>query len=242
MTVKKATQTLNEAGFSNIQFTQGSSNDDKAHVMIVTPGPGTTADPNQPVTLTTIVVVAAARTTTGATTPSTAFRRPPEPPPGGDKDGAPAPLDRVPGLHADARRPTGGARNAVRPAGSASRPPCRRAPVPPHHVAVPRGVHRGARRQRDVLAGLLAPDSFGTGCRTSTLYFEVSAQDVVHLVDVPVVLGLEDDGSPFFSLSMLWNFAPWPSRWAASVKLPLLAGRRQRRLDRVQCSSRPHRR
>ncbi|MER0446884.1 Stk1 family PASTA domain-containing Ser/Thr kinase [Streptomyces sp. Edi4] len=54
MTVKKATQTLNEAGFSNIQFTQGSSNDDKAHVMIVTPGPGTTADPNQPVTLTTI--------------------------------------------------------------------------------------------------------------------------------------------------------------------------------------------
>ncbi|MCX5388346.1 Stk1 family PASTA domain-containing Ser/Thr kinase [Streptomyces sp. NBC_00083] len=54
MTVKKATQTLNDAGFSNIQFAAGSSNDDKAHVLSVTPGGGTMADPNQPVTLTTI--------------------------------------------------------------------------------------------------------------------------------------------------------------------------------------------
>ena len=53
-TVKKATQMLNDAGFSNIQFAQGSSNDDKARVMIVTPGSGTTVDPNQPITLTTI--------------------------------------------------------------------------------------------------------------------------------------------------------------------------------------------
>ncbi|MFG2718623.1 Stk1 family PASTA domain-containing Ser/Thr kinase [Streptomyces sp. NPDC048416] len=53
MTVKKATQTLNDAGFSNIQFAPGSSNDDKARVLSVTPGPGTMADPSQPVTLTT---------------------------------------------------------------------------------------------------------------------------------------------------------------------------------------------
>ncbi|MEV5277299.1 Stk1 family PASTA domain-containing Ser/Thr kinase [Streptomyces sp. NPDC051994] len=52
-TVKKATQMLNDAGFSNIQFSQGSSNDDKARVAIVTPGSGTTVDPNQPITLTT---------------------------------------------------------------------------------------------------------------------------------------------------------------------------------------------
>ncbi|MFD7015088.1 Stk1 family PASTA domain-containing Ser/Thr kinase [Streptomyces sp. NPDC059161] len=52
-TVKKATQMLNDAGFSNIQFSQGSSNDEKARVAIVTPGSGTTVDPNQPITLTT---------------------------------------------------------------------------------------------------------------------------------------------------------------------------------------------
>ncbi|MFE9404556.1 Stk1 family PASTA domain-containing Ser/Thr kinase [Streptomyces sp. NPDC006530] len=54
MTVKKATQTLNNAGFSNIQFSPGSSDDGKARVMMVTPGSGTMADPNQPVTLTTV--------------------------------------------------------------------------------------------------------------------------------------------------------------------------------------------
>ncbi|WP_329464169.1 Stk1 family PASTA domain-containing Ser/Thr kinase [Streptomyces sp. NBC_01431] len=53
-TVKKATQMLNDAGFSNIQFSQGSSNDEKARVAIVTPGSGTTVDPNQPITLTTL--------------------------------------------------------------------------------------------------------------------------------------------------------------------------------------------
>uniref|UniRef100_A0AAU2V5T0 non-specific serine/threonine protein kinase n=1 Tax=Streptomyces sp. NBC_00003 TaxID=2903608 RepID=A0AAU2V5T0_9ACTN len=52
-TVKKAEQVLNDAGFSNIQFTPGSSDDEKARVSIVTPGSGTMADPNQPVTLTT---------------------------------------------------------------------------------------------------------------------------------------------------------------------------------------------
>ncbi|MFD7534116.1 MULTISPECIES: Stk1 family PASTA domain-containing Ser/Thr kinase [unclassified Streptomyces] len=54
MSVKKATQALNDAGFSNIQFAPGSSNDDKARVTGVTPGPGTMADPNQPVTLSTM--------------------------------------------------------------------------------------------------------------------------------------------------------------------------------------------
>ncbi|MCT9092641.1 Stk1 family PASTA domain-containing Ser/Thr kinase [Streptomyces sp. ASQP_92] len=54
MTVKKATQTLNNAGFSNIQFSPGSSDDGKARVMMVTPNSGTMADPNQPVTLTTV--------------------------------------------------------------------------------------------------------------------------------------------------------------------------------------------
>ncbi|MEU3502425.1 Stk1 family PASTA domain-containing Ser/Thr kinase [Streptomyces hundungensis] len=54
MTVKKATQTLNGAGFNNIQFTPGSSDDGKARVVMVTPGSGTMADPNQPVTLTTM--------------------------------------------------------------------------------------------------------------------------------------------------------------------------------------------
>ncbi|MFI6683017.1 Stk1 family PASTA domain-containing Ser/Thr kinase [Streptomyces sp. NPDC050485] len=53
-TVKKATQMLNDAGFSNIQFAPGSSNDEKARVMVVTPGSGTTVDPNQPITLTTV--------------------------------------------------------------------------------------------------------------------------------------------------------------------------------------------
>ncbi|MFJ8313551.1 MULTISPECIES: Stk1 family PASTA domain-containing Ser/Thr kinase [unclassified Streptomyces] len=53
-TVKKATQMLNDAGFSNIQFAQGSSNDEKARVAMVTPGSGTTVDPNQPITLTTL--------------------------------------------------------------------------------------------------------------------------------------------------------------------------------------------
>ncbi|MEV8524628.1 Stk1 family PASTA domain-containing Ser/Thr kinase [Streptomyces sp. NPDC052000] len=53
-TVKRATQMLNDAGFSNIQFSQGSSNDEKARVAIVTPGSGTTVDPNQPITLTTL--------------------------------------------------------------------------------------------------------------------------------------------------------------------------------------------
>ncbi|AYG81771.1 Serine/threonine-protein kinase PknB [Streptomyces hundungensis] len=54
MTVKKATQTLNGAGFNNIQFTPGSSDDGKARVVMVTPNSGTMADPNQPVTLTTM--------------------------------------------------------------------------------------------------------------------------------------------------------------------------------------------
>ncbi|MEU9195139.1 Stk1 family PASTA domain-containing Ser/Thr kinase [Streptomyces hundungensis] len=54
MTVKKATQTLNGAGFNNIQFTPGSSDDGKARVVMVTPGSGTMADPTQPVTLTTM--------------------------------------------------------------------------------------------------------------------------------------------------------------------------------------------
>ncbi|MFE4868661.1 Stk1 family PASTA domain-containing Ser/Thr kinase [Streptomyces sp. NPDC056682] len=53
-TVKRATQMLNDAGFSNIQFSQGSSNDEKARVAVVTPGSGTTVDPNQPITLTTL--------------------------------------------------------------------------------------------------------------------------------------------------------------------------------------------
>ena len=53
-TVKNATQMLNNPGFSNIQFSPGSSNDEKARVTMVTPGSGTTVDPNQPVTLTTI--------------------------------------------------------------------------------------------------------------------------------------------------------------------------------------------
>ncbi|GAA2419784.1 Stk1 family PASTA domain-containing Ser/Thr kinase [Streptomyces mauvecolor] len=53
-TVKNATQILNDAGFSNIQFTPGSSNDEKARVTAVTPGSGTMVDPNQPVTLTTV--------------------------------------------------------------------------------------------------------------------------------------------------------------------------------------------
>ncbi|MFF4181772.1 Stk1 family PASTA domain-containing Ser/Thr kinase [Streptomyces sp. NPDC001691] len=53
-TVKKAEQALNDAGFSNIQFAPGSSDDEKARVTFVTPGPGTMADPNQPVTLATI--------------------------------------------------------------------------------------------------------------------------------------------------------------------------------------------
>ncbi len=54
MTVKKATQTLNGAGFNNIQFTPGSSDDGKARVVMVTPNSGTMADPTQPVTLTTM--------------------------------------------------------------------------------------------------------------------------------------------------------------------------------------------
>ncbi|MFD9790907.1 Stk1 family PASTA domain-containing Ser/Thr kinase [Streptomyces sp. NPDC059070] len=45
MTVKQATEKLNAAGFSNIQFAPGSSNDDKARVLSQTPGPNTPADP-----------------------------------------------------------------------------------------------------------------------------------------------------------------------------------------------------
>ncbi|MEV6548944.1 Stk1 family PASTA domain-containing Ser/Thr kinase [Streptomyces sp. NPDC051597] len=55
MTVKQATEKLNAAGFSNIQFAPGSSNDDKARVTSQTPPATTLSDPaTTAIVLTTI--------------------------------------------------------------------------------------------------------------------------------------------------------------------------------------------
>lgn len=54
-TVKQATEMLNAAGFSNIQFAPGSSNDDKARVTSQTPAANTPSDPTTTaIVLTTI--------------------------------------------------------------------------------------------------------------------------------------------------------------------------------------------
>jgi serine/threonine-protein kinase len=53
LTVAQAKQLLNQSGFTNIQFAQGSSQDDNAVVVNSDPAPGTQVDPATPVTLQT---------------------------------------------------------------------------------------------------------------------------------------------------------------------------------------------
>ncbi|MFE7351645.1 Stk1 family PASTA domain-containing Ser/Thr kinase [Streptomyces sp. NPDC057543] len=52
--LSEAKQKLAEAGFTNIQFANGSSQDDNAIVSGIDPQPGTPVDPNAPITLTTV--------------------------------------------------------------------------------------------------------------------------------------------------------------------------------------------